>query len=346
MLATPEMLNPFGSPAEWDHYAGLARRETFVSGVPDLYVRNLGFHSVAEQQRLQNSRVAISGAGGDGAEIARLCVRTGIGCGPTGELILADPEVFGAENINRQTGSAADTIGSNKALNVAKLLLRINPSINLRVYTEGLTEENQHEFMGGTDLVIDEAAYEHHELAVMTNRRARKLGIPVLQGMNLGWAGIVTTMHPEGPKFEEQLGFCGEDLDTVARTPVPVRHWVPYLPAAYGDYDVLEEASSGRKPAPSIAEGMAVTAALTVTEAKLNIWHGKNRRRRPTYFDRARVVDLYSGGSKSVRYRDGSFYRHGAYAWVRNRLRLNPKTDFMLHPNVGGTAVDWPRFQG
>lgn len=346
MLAPRHTLNPFTSTDEWEHYASLARRETVVGGVPDLYVRNLGFHSLEEQRRLQDATLAISGGGGDGGEIARLAVRAGIGCGRRGEIRLADPEAFAPENINRQSASAADTIGENKAVAVARLLLRINPALNVKVYMDGVTPENIEDFVKGADVVLDEAAFERHELAVMTNRTARQYEVPVIQGMNLGWAGIVTTMHPHGAKFERQLGFVdSDDLANVAESRVPLRHWIPYIPFRYGDYGVLEATSTGIKPAPSIAEGMSVTAARTVLEVKLNLWSGGNRRKLPTYFRWAEVVDLYSGRTKRVRYTDLSYYTHGARAWIRDRmLHLNPVTDFALHPDVVGTEIDWPPF--
>lgn len=61
------------------------------------FERNLGFLTLEEQERINNSVVAIAGAGGDGGLLALQFARLGVG-----EIRLADPDPFEAENINRQ----------------------------------------------------------------------------------------------------------------------------------------------------------------------------------------------------------------------------------------------------
>lgn len=295
------------------------------------YSRNLGFFSIEEQLRLQSAKIAIAGGGGDGGEIARLLVRTGVGCGPRGEIRLADPEDFEIENINRQTGSTSNTIGRNKAACVGELLTAINPELNLTVYTKGVTEDNVDEFTRGADLIIDESDYTRHEVAVMLHRAARPLRIPVLMGMNIGFGGVVTTMHPNGPSFEAHLGFKrSQSIAEIAAQRVSVSRWAPYLPS-YGDFSVLSEVAGGRKPAPSVASGMSVTASMTTDEAIWNLLAKGNHRPSPVYFKKCLVVDPAARIAKIIRFARANYYRHGSVVWVRNRFGF-PRTDYDHQP--------------
>jgi tRNA A37 threonylcarbamoyladenosine dehydratase len=90
------------------------------------FERNLGFLSSKEQSILENSSVAIAGAGGDGGMIALQLARMGVG-----EIRLADPDPFGVENINRQAVCTDLTIGQNKAEAVGAYIQAINPNLSV-----------------------------------------------------------------------------------------------------------------------------------------------------------------------------------------------------------------------
>ncbi len=290
------------------------------------FERNLGFLSSQEQERLQDSTIAIAGGGGDGGEVARLLTRMGAGAG-TGEIRLADPDTFEIENINRQTGCTDSTIGVNKAEAVGGLLRHINPDANIRIYNDGVTAENVDEFVEGADLVIDESEFTLHQIAVMIGRAARKRDIPVLTGMNLGFGAVVTTYHPKGKPIEAQLGLrTDQPIDEVAAAHVPVMRWAPYIPK-YADFDVLVDATDGKRTVPSVAPGMAIAASTTTTEALWNLFEGKNHRPSPVYFRRALVVDPAARVTKQIAFNRFSYYRHGANVWVRNRIGY-PKTGY------------------
>lgn len=86
------------------------------------FSRNLGFVSPCEQHQLGEALVAIAGVGGDGGLAAEMLARMGVQ-----RFRLADPEVFSSENLNRQNGCDATTLGLNKAKVIADIIRRINP---------------------------------------------------------------------------------------------------------------------------------------------------------------------------------------------------------------------------
>ncbi len=290
------------------------------------FVRNLGIFNSEEQARIENVTIAVGGVGGDGGEIAELLTRMGVGNG-SGELRLADPDVFEIENTNRQNACTSETIGENKALAVGAQLREINPDINLKIYTDGVTKENVDEFVEGADLVIDESEFTLHQIAVMIARSARVKNIPVLTGMNVGFAGVVTTYHPKGKTIESQLGLSTDmPIDEVADHKVSAKRWAPYIPS-YVDLKVLREVTEGKRVMPSISPGMSVAASATATQALWNIFEQKNHRPKPVYFKRALVIDVGAQFAKTISFDLKSYYRHGMNVWIKNLLG-NPHADY------------------
>ena len=167
-----------------------------------LFERNLGFMSVGEQSKIQNSVVSIAGVGGDGGLLAVQLARMGVG-----EIRLADPDPFEFENTNRQAICRESTIGVNKAEAVASYIREINPKICINVYNSGIEEENVTEFVKGSDLLIDETEFTEHALAVMLARESRKHNVPNLTAFNIGFGTVATTYHPRGKTLESRLGF-------------------------------------------------------------------------------------------------------------------------------------------
>ena len=259
--------------------------------------RNLGFISEAEQQRLIDSTVAIAGAGGDGGMLALQLARMGVG-----NIRLADPDPFEAENINRQACATVDTIDQNKAEAVGHYISRINPDINVSVYDQGINRDNVEQFVSGASLLIDETEFSIHALGVMLARSARKENIPNLMAMNIGFGTTVTTFHPKGKTFESNLGLDEEaTLDEIADQEVSLESWLAYVPP-YVDLDVFKKVASGEKSAPSIAPGVNIASALGSTQSFLNLVQGLgNNRPDPVYAPRVMMMDAMSGESRVIK---------------------------------------------
>jgi tRNA A37 threonylcarbamoyladenosine dehydratase len=176
------------------------------------FSRNSGLISPADQERLANAVVAIAGVGGDGGLIAELLARLGVGCGPKGEIRLADPDLFGPENINRQDFANSKTIGRNKSEVLAEQLRLISAAaIKRQPYVEGINAENIAEFIAGADVIIDETDYEKHWFGVIIARAAREANIPVFTGLNLAWGTQYTSFSPTGQTLENFLGLSNDD---------------------------------------------------------------------------------------------------------------------------------------
>ena len=287
------------------------------------FARNLGFLSHEEQEKINQSTVAIAGAGGDGGALALQLARLGFE-----EIRLADPDPFEVENINRQAVCTTETVGVNKAQAVADYLHKINPNIKTPLYTEGVTESNVEDFLDNADLLIDETEFTLHSLGVMLARTARAKGIPNLMALNIGFGATVTTYHPEGVTLEKNLGLSETaPLSEIATTEVSLSRWLPYIPN-YGDINVLKKVSDGEKSAPSIAPGVAMAASVASTQALLNILHGQNNRKKPIYAPRTIVIDAMSLDSKIIRYPRLNHYSNLGNLVIRNLLHKSPRASY------------------
>lgn len=286
---------------------------------------NIGYLSREEQTQLGQANIVIVGTGGGGGPAAEVITRMGFGS-EGGSITVTDPETFDWRNMNRQTGCYDDTIGRNKAEAVGELLGKIAPSRDIRVNTEGITEDNIEDMFKGADLIVDESAYELHHLGTMVARQARKQGIPVVSGYDVGFGGYVTTYHPEGPIFEEaQLGLSRhQSIEEIAQERVPVKKWAPYIPP-YCDAEVFDKVAKEEISAPTIAPSATITAGLIATHAMLNIIGGKNHRPKPVYFDKAAMFDAMTHTAKVISFNDLSYYRSGARMLLRNKLGIVPK---------------------
>ncbi len=263
------------------------------------YHRNLGFWSKEEQEKIRGSHVAIAGAGGDGFQLGMKLSMMGVE-----SFSVADPEVFEHENSNRVLGATALAVGLNKAEVFRERVLELRPDAKIKVFTDGVTEDNIEDFIEGADLVVDETELTYPHIGTMIARRARHAGIPTTIVMNIGFAGIATSLNPQSRywTFERMMGIPKDmPLDEIKEMGLDFGHALPYLPS-YGDISTLEAVLDGA-PLPSITQGVDVASGIGSTEAFLHLVGGSsggNYRKEPTWNPRWRYYDAYANRAGTV----------------------------------------------
>lgn len=165
------------------------------------YARNIGLLTECEQARLRNATVALPGLGGVGGFHMELLSRLGVG-----GFHLADPDFFEVANIQRQIGATADSLGRSKAGVIAARAKAINPELRLKVFPEGVTDENLDEFLDGVDIVVDGVEFFAYGARSSIFKRAREKGIPVVTAGPIGYGAALLTFMPTGPSFEKFFG--------------------------------------------------------------------------------------------------------------------------------------------
>lgn len=167
------------------------------------FSRNIGWVTTKEQEILRNKRVAIAGMGGVGGVHLLTLARLGIGA-----FNIADFDVFDIANFNRQAGASMSSLGKPKAEVMAALAKDINPDIDIKIFPQGISEDNLSEFFTDVDLYVDGLDFFVFSIRQTTFAACAELGIPAITAAPLGMGTAVVNFLPGKMTFEEyfQLG--------------------------------------------------------------------------------------------------------------------------------------------
>lgn len=172
----------------------------------DAYSRNIGWVTLDEQQRLRHSRVAIAGLGGVGGAHLLALVRMGIS-----KFSIADFDEFGVHNFNRQVGAFMSTVGKPKASVMAAMARDINPECEIKVFSQGVTPENIHDFLDDVDVYVDGIDFFAMDARRLIFSACQGAAIPALTAAPLGMGVSLLYFKPAGMSFERYFRLEGVD---------------------------------------------------------------------------------------------------------------------------------------
>jgi len=191
--------------------------------VPERYLRNIGTLGIEGQIKLLESQVTVVGAGGLGGAIIEMLARLGVG-----RLVCVDGDTFAEHNLNRQFFSQESNLGESKVEAARKRVQLINRAVEFSGYQMMFTEDNGEIFLKDSQIAVD--ALDSLPDRFLLERKARKVGIPLVHGAIAGFTGQVTTIFPEDAglkliyKKEGKKGI-EEELGNPAATPVSTAAW-------------------------------------------------------------------------------------------------------------------------
>ena len=130
---------------------------------------------------LRGANVLVVGLGGVGAYAAEMIARAGVGT-----MTIADADVVGESNINRQLIALHSTVGRPKAELVAERLRDINPDINLTVVNRYIKDDETYTLLDSApfDYVVDAIDTLSPKLALIKGALDRN--IPIVSSMGAG----------------------------------------------------------------------------------------------------------------------------------------------------------------
>jgi sulfur-carrier protein adenylyltransferase/sulfurtransferase len=142
----------------------------------------------ATQQRLQNAKVLIVGAGGLGCPSAQYLVAAGVGT-----IGIADDDVVSIGNLHRQILYTPAEVGKKKAIIASQKLQQQNPQIKIIPITERVTTENAMELIQQYEIVVDgtdnfDTRYLLNDVCVLQNK-------PVVYGAIYQYEGQVSVWN-------------------------------------------------------------------------------------------------------------------------------------------------------
>ncbi|MBS7624049.1 MAG: HesA/MoeB/ThiF family protein [Candidatus Bathyarchaeia archaeon] len=155
------------------------------------YDRQIGVNGfgLEGQRRLRRAKVLVAGAGGLGFPVSVYLTAAGVGT-----IRIIDPETVELSNLNRQLLHWDKDIGRKKIDSALEKLQQINPTVNVEVYDEKITEENAPSLISGVDAVID--ALDNYAARYALNSACIERRIPFFHGAVHGFMGQATTIIP------------------------------------------------------------------------------------------------------------------------------------------------------
>lgn len=214
--------------------AGVSRRGVEVCAlaggvVPRRYLRNLGTLGIEGQLKLRRARVAVVGAGGLGGALVELLARLGFGA-----LVVADPDAFTEDNLNRQLLATEENVGEGKAEAAARRVSRVNSAVEVFPRCVFVDDANADALLAGCDLVID--ALDNIPSRLVLQRAAARLRIPFIHGAIAGFVGELMTVLPGDRGLEALYGGVEnvpeKGIEIAVGTPTPTPAAVAALEAA------------------------------------------------------------------------------------------------------------------
>ena len=141
------------------------------------------------QEKLQNSKVFIAGAGGLGCPAALNLTTAGVG-----NIRVCDADVVDLTNLNRQFLHPEKNIGVEKTKSAIQTLSGLNPAVNFTPLTTKITDDNVDELVADADIILD--CLDNFEARYALNNCAIRKGIPLVHAAVWGIEGRVTFFNP------------------------------------------------------------------------------------------------------------------------------------------------------
>lgn len=155
------------------------------------YERHLMLDDVGEigQEKILNSKVLIVGIGGLGSPIAFYLAAAGVGT-----IGIADGDVVSVSNLQRQILHFNDDVDKLKTFSAKEKLERLNPEVEINLYSKFLDDTSFYEIIKEYDIVVD--ATDNFESKFMINDICINSGITFIHGGVLKFSGQVMTVVP------------------------------------------------------------------------------------------------------------------------------------------------------
>lgn len=147
------------------------------------------------QEKLNNAKVLIIGAGGLGSPAAYYLAGAGVGT-----IGIIDADVISESNLNRQILHAAKDIGRSKVESAREAILRLNDQIDVKTYPYLFTEENGQELVREYDFILDcvdtfESKFLINDVCVTEKKPFCHAGVIRFQGQ------VLTYVPGQGPCY-------------------------------------------------------------------------------------------------------------------------------------------------
>ena len=159
-----------------------------------------GFGAAA-QQRLEQARVLVIGAGGLGSAVLPALAAAGVGTIGTGLIGIVDDDLVELSNLHRQTIHGTEDVGNYKTTSAIESMRAINPAVRVSPYEERLTAATALELFAQYDLVVDGS--DNFPTRYLAADAATLTGKPVVWGAVSQYGGQASVALPGQPGYRD-----------------------------------------------------------------------------------------------------------------------------------------------
>lgn len=226
------------------------------------FSRNIGWVTEAEQAILRTKRIAIAGLGGVGGSHLLTLTRLGVG-----KFNIADFDRFELANFNRQAGATLSHLGQPKVDVLAEMALDINPTLDIKKFSEGVNQDNVSEFLTDADVYVDGLDFFAFAARERLFAACAELGVPAVTAAPLGMGAALLNFMPGNMTFEEYFQLEGKsEADKILHFLLglsPAMLQVGYLADRSG-VDLINHKGPSTPMACEICAGFAATQGLRI----------------------------------------------------------------------------------
>lgn len=151
----------------------------------------------AGQQRLLESTVLVTGAGGLGSPVALYLAAAGVG-----RLLIADHDTVDLSNLQRQIAHTTADIGRAKTASARDRIAALNPDVRVECIDVRLTPAELDRLVPGTDLVVD--GTDNFTTRFAINNACVRHRVPLVSGAATrleGQVAVFDARQPEAPCY-------------------------------------------------------------------------------------------------------------------------------------------------
>ncbi len=233
------------------------------------FSRNIGWVTPQEQAILRDKRIAIAGLGGVGGSHLLTLTRLGIT-----KFNLADFDTFELANFNRQAGATVSTLGEVKTDVLSDMARDINPTLDIKTFPQGLTEDSVDAFLEDVDLYVDGLDFFAVKARRIAFAACAEQGIPAVTAAPLGMGTALLNFLPGHMTFEEYFRLEDHSEDEqlvrflVGLSPARLQNGYLVDPSTV---DLAKHRGPSTPMACELCAGIAATQALKLLLGRGNV---------------------------------------------------------------------------
>ncbi|WP_253282164.1 HesA/MoeB/ThiF family protein [Arcanobacterium phocae] len=154
------------------------------------HIRLTGFGE-RSQERVENSKILVIGAGGLGSPVLLYLAAAGVGT-----LGIVDDDVVDISNLQRQVLHTSEDEGILKTQSAEERLTALNPHVHIERHPYRITSENAAQIASSYDLVID--CSDNFQTRYLIDRVCEQQKIPHVWGAVIAYYGQVSVFLHDG----------------------------------------------------------------------------------------------------------------------------------------------------